>query len=121
MDILPQNEAKCQFLLIISVSNTIVSLLGQKARRGRTGLQNPSTLYGAPPTAIGPLAEYGASAPALPSYGSDTLPSYGNRRSASNVVPVYVPGPLTAPLISAPAPHRGGPLRAPRYNNQHNV
>jgi len=90
---------------------------GQKARRGRTGLQDPSTLYGAP------IAEYGAS-DALPSYGaSDALPSYGNKRSASNTVPVYVPGPLTgAPLISVPVPHRGGPLRALRHiNNQQHV
>jgi len=92
---------------------------GKNSRRGRTGFQNPSTLYGAPPTAIAPLAEYGASAPPLPSYGSDTLPSYGNRRSraASSVVPVYVPG---YPVDTYPSPHRGGPLRAPRYN-QHNV
>jgi len=70
---------------------------GPLSRRGRQQ-EDPSTLYGAPAdTAIAPLAEYGASAPPLPSYGlSDALPSYGNRRSASNVVPVYVPGPQRA-------------------------
>jgi hypothetical protein len=64
------------------------------ATRPQAAPRNPETLYGAPAPG-GPLPSYGASAP-LPSYGAapggfDELPSYGNRRSARNIVPVYTP------------------------------
>jgi len=97
-------------------SNKQYSNNGSRGRRPssrpRSGRQenNPSTLYGAPPTALAPLAEYGAAAPPLSSYGlNDALPSYGNRRSrqASNIVPVYIPGPSGY--------QNGGPLYA--YHN----